>query len=315
MPLFNGFKSYEHEINEIRQYLNLEKGMQKQYSEPYIAAYGKKIGKLMDDNRRKALHFDTSTEAGAQSNKIFAEQGIRFAVLGQAIRGYFSDLRSGKYVHTAVETAIWGIILSEESYLVNSFKPGLWEFVFENYRSMAPKADCVFGDNHAGLRVSASTASAATDQNLAKPPEKVTPPEVKRDARKIKQKAEIFLALKNMLGDDKAKGVLGLLWTNPRFMRFQKRKGITEIPGDENKRISMALMWIVDELQAYNLDEGYFQKMRDGNQMIFAKISGYHDLVMGDKQVSELITDVSSYMSKGSCYESGPTGSYLDKLD
>ena len=163
MGVFDGFKSYEHEINEVRTYLLQERNMRKEYADPFIAAYGKKLGKFIEDGRKKSLQLNTTSSMGAQLNKEFSENDVRFSVLGQAIRGYFSDLRSGKYVNTAVETAIWGIILDEDPQLVNSMKPRLWEFVVNNYGRMAPNADIVFrseDDSFTGMVSSKSSVPA-----------------------------------------------------------------------------------------------------------------------------------------------------------
>ena len=144
MGLLDIFKTYEHEINEVRQYLMWERRMRKEYADPFIAAYGKQLGKLVDKGRKMAVQFNTSTATGSQLNKEFAVHGVRYSVLSQAHRAYFSDLRSGRYVNTAVEVAIWGILLVEDPYLVDSVKPGFSNFVRNNYKEKVPAAGNVF---------------------------------------------------------------------------------------------------------------------------------------------------------------------------
>ena len=229
MGVFDGFKSYEHEINEVRTYLLQERNMRKEYADPFIAAYGKKLGKFIEDGRKKSLQLNTTSSMGAQLNKEFSENDVRFSVLGQAIRGYFSDLRSGKYVNTAVETAIWGIILDEDPQLVNSMKPRLWEFVVNNYGRMAPNADIVFRSEDDSFTGMVSSKSSVPARPVPTRPVATRAPTSNAPKRGLDKKHRVFAALIKMLGNSKASGVLNRLWTNENFRRSLGYKGYPEL--------------------------------------------------------------------------------------
>ena len=317
MGLFDGVKSYEHEINEIRQYLIKEKRMNAQYANPFISAYGKEMGKLIEDGRKKALGFNTSMPMGEQLNREFAHNGVRFSVLGQAIRAYLGDLRSGRYVNTAVESAIWGIILDEDPELVDGIKLGLSEFVRSNYQQKVPNACDVFDSDSSDQLLQDRRAGQQSIARAREKQESILPlQQPKRDLSSASGKNSgehrVYTLLVAMLGRKQARGSLNRLMTNDRV---RQESGIKNVPEDLELRVLLGLKWLAAKIANRDTCQSTFQSLRSAIVNVFSIVFGMRGYVMTDRQVSDLIKDVLSYMDEGECYISGPKGTYLRGLE
>lgn len=316
MSFFDVLKSYEHEINEVRRYLISERKMRKEYANPFVAAYGKKLGKLIVDGHKKSLQLNTSDARGAQLNKELADHGVRFAVLGQATRAYFSDLRAGRYVNTAVEVAIWGILLDEDPELVDTMKPGFWEFIFDNFEKMVPNADDVFDYDDEGVKAADSfirkqKISGAKESDV----------QVKVATNKASEKPyelsdgeahKTYIVLISMLGKTRANLVLNRLWMNSLV---RTAIGLKMTPERLDARILLGLRWLTEAVKSSGFNGGVLQSLRSANANFFTAAFGIRDFVMTNEQVADLIEDVKNYRNQGDCYFTGPKGRYLDGLD
>ncbi|GBO87525.1 hypothetical protein [Marinobacter salsuginis] len=291
--------------------------MRKEYANAFLAAYGKQLGKLVFDGRKKALQFNTSNLKGAQLNREFAEHGERFAVLGQAIRAYFSDLRAGRYVNTAVEVAIWGILLDEEPDLIDAMKPGLWDFVMDNYEERVPEAENVFAYDNDGVDRNYQPASSESPkskaQKIRKPIKSSNNQAVEKgDDPNVAERQKVYAALISMLGRKRADAVLSRLWANDLV---RTSIGLKMPPESFGVRVSLGLKWLTEALQAERGNRGMLASLRSANKNFFDTVFGLKEYVMTDQQVADLITDLMSYMSESECYISGPKGKYLEGLD
>ena len=266
------------------------------------------MGVLIENGRKKSLSFNTATARGAQSNQVFAEQGVRFAVLGQAIRAYFSDLRSGKYVNTAVEIAIWGIILDEDPDLVDSMKPGLFDFLFDNFENMVPLADSVFNyDNE-------TQKSQTSEEYKPKISENSQPETAEKSTLKINlsddRQRRIFTALIAMLGKDNAHKALDLLSNNDLVMA---NIGVSQQKLKD--RLSIALWWLTNVLENQpNWDD----VLKLGRKVAFNEqarksLKGGASFSISD--VSDLIKDLKLYLKNNDSLSFLPRGAYINYLE
>lgn len=299
MAWFNVFKSYEHEINEIRRYLDQEKKMRAEYSGPFIAAYGRKMGILIESGRKKAVSFNTSNAEGAQANQIFAENGVRFAVLGQAIRAYMTDLRSGSHVKTAVETAIWGIILDEERELVDSIKPGLSNFVVKNFARMAPSARFVFANDQPKPL---NTASGKKKSKLSEKSNfKISPSG--SDQKKV------FAALISLLGEEDTYRILELLSCNKLVV---KSLGRSILHMNLNSRLTVTLGWLTNVFDDESIWEGMLSGLNRPETDFDSRKSSDGKRSLSVSDVSDLIKDLKIYSKSDVELPSQKKSGYLD---
>ncbi|EHJ04990.1 hypothetical protein [Marinobacter manganoxydans] len=257
-----------------------------EYSGPFIAAYGKKMGILIENGRKKAISFNTANPEGAEANRIFAENGVRFAVLGQAIRAYMTDLRSGSYVNTAVETAIWGIILEEERELVDSIKPGLSDFVLKNFERMAPSARFVFANDQAKSPDPAERKK--TSDSSKQSHFKISP--IGGDQKRV------YEALISMLGEEDTYRVLELLSCNELVV---KSLGNSISRMKLESRLLITLGWLTNVVE----DESIWNRLLSGRADSDAcldrqKFSG-EQVSLSVNEVSGLIKDLTNHFTFG----------------
>lgn len=318
MGLFDVFKSFEHEINEVRKYLISDKRMQKKYANPFIAAYGRKIGQLIARGRKRALQLDTTDERGSAYNQEFADNDIRFSVLGQAIIAYLQDLRAGRYVNTAVETAIWAILLDEDPALIDSMKPGLYDFIRENYKTKVPDADNVFNHDNYDLHKDPDNLGDSNPERQKIKTEEfwnAKPAVPKRtdngfwQSQITEKRAYEFLI--NMLGEENADAVLNRLWEN----HFVKNDIGINTPATFEIRVLIARKWLTKAMSTPDFKQYWLRSLAEYFKKHSSPMADQKDLLTTDRQVLALINDLTSYIEEGDCYLYGPSGDYLEKLE
>ncbi|MYL28146.1 MULTISPECIES: hypothetical protein [Halomonadaceae] len=318
MGLFDALRSFEHEINEVRKYLISDKRMQKKYANPFIAAYGRKIGQLIARGRKRTSHLDTSHERGSAYNQEFADNDIRFSVLGQAITAYLQDLRAGRYVNTAVETAVWGILLDEDPALIDSMKPGLSSFIKENYKRKAPDANNVFNRGDYDLHKDLENLGASTPEN-----QKIKTEEDWNAQSAVPKKTDnglcqskitekrIYEFLTRMLGEENANAALNRLWQN----QFVKNDIGIRTPATFEIRVLLARKWLTKAMATPDFKEYWLRSYAEYFKKHSSPLADQRDLLTTDNQVLALINDLTSYIEEGDCYLYGPSGDYLDQLE
>ncbi|MCK7545229.1 hypothetical protein MLC59_13760 [Marinobacter bryozoorum] len=143
MGLFDFLKDYSLEAREIRDYLVNEWGMKDEYANPFVHTYKKNLGQILNQGRAKVASIDPSSPDSGGFLHAMNENELRFSIVNQAYLAYFRDLRSGKYIKTPVEYAIWAILVKENE-LISAHNPAFANFVISNAEEKVPFLDNVF---------------------------------------------------------------------------------------------------------------------------------------------------------------------------
>lgn len=93
------------------------------YAQAFLTAYRTDISALHEEGLAR---LDASVDLSKPENRLLAYliPDLRaFGLVGQAYKGYLSDLRQGKYVGTDVEIAIWAILWNRTDLLASVDRP------------------------------------------------------------------------------------------------------------------------------------------------------------------------------------------------
>ena len=130
------FRSYDEESEEIYDYLTGSLKMKPQYAQPFLKAYGNRLGKMLYKGKKKSTQL--LNRPGLESTMLAIDLADpRIILVSQAYKAYMSDLRSGRYVRTPVENAIWAI-LAEHTDMLEQIDRSFSEYIEENQEELFP---------------------------------------------------------------------------------------------------------------------------------------------------------------------------------
>jgi hypothetical protein len=146
MALFDFFKDYSQEANEIKNYLINTWGMRSEYATPFVEVYKNDLGKLVSRGRKKMSELNLASSQGEEYLKMFSDNDLRFSLVGQSYHAYFKDLRNGRHIGSPIEYAVWAILFFEND-LVAAQNHAFANFIIKNVDSKVPGIERVLNEN------------------------------------------------------------------------------------------------------------------------------------------------------------------------
>lgn len=137
------FKSYDEEHAQLFSHLTENWEMKPLYARAFLGAYKKSIGKMLSEGKTRSSKLRKTPDPALSLFAMAYIDDHDFALVGQAYRGYMTDLPRGKHVGTTVEKAIWAILAQSD--LLEDLDPLFSEYIDDTHAEKFPGLlDAVF---------------------------------------------------------------------------------------------------------------------------------------------------------------------------
>lgn len=139
--LFRDRRQEQQAYDELYAFLTEDWRVRERYARAFLDAFRRDIAKL---HKRATRAYETMRQSGdpGLSLYLYAQGGKRDALAhvlaGQAVNAYMVDLRSGRYVGTDVEKAIWAV-LANRSDIVSTIDRLLARYIDEHKDGKFPR--------------------------------------------------------------------------------------------------------------------------------------------------------------------------------